>query len=337
MKRKYLFSFIFKWLYLIYIFSDVKNTAHNIVLIGPETGEIKGRFGVAPILFQWHHLIWVTLNSEPQFCCSLMLESWERTPMFKNYFLAHIDLKPVCCSLLIKLSMLALKSLTSEYFAKVNGSWPFGGVRTLLGSIENYGHSLQKTKIDVSDLHVSDLVRILSTTAVKEVPPPAPQKSELEWQLCPVEFLRPGVLSCACVRPTMSCSHPKSLEWLATSSAFQPAGGWKGQGWEIHSHFKGFTHPFGQNLVLGLSRLLGRLEIESLAEWPCGLLRILLLGVKGRQLWGQLMVSATPLGVPVPSYEINQCLLSDCCWVARGVPGKDRAIGKNRCLKLLVK
>lgn len=69
-----------------------------------------------------------------------MLESWERISMFKNYFLVYIDLKLVCCFFFIKLSMLVLKFLISEYFVKVNGFWFFGGVRIFLGFIENYGY-----------------------------------------------------------------------------------------------------------------------------------------------------------------------------------------------------
>lgn len=82
--------------------------------------------------------------------------------------------------------------------------------------------------------------------------------------------------------------------------------GRKGQGWEVHSHFKGIAHPFGQNLVTGLSSMLGRLEIVSLVEWLCSPLKSLILSKKGRQLCGQLIVSTTPLGIPVLGSEIKK-------------------------------
>lgn len=52
--------------------------------------------------------------------------------------------------------------------------------------------------------------------------------------------------------------------------------------------------------------MLGRLEIVSLVEWLCSPLKILLLSKKGRQLCGQLTVSATPLGIPVLDSEIKK-------------------------------
>lgn len=52
--------------------------------------------------------------------------------------------------------------------------------------------------------------------------------------------------------------------------------------------------------------MLGRLEIVSLVEWLCSPLKILLPSKKGRQLCGQLIVSATPLGIPVLDSEIKK-------------------------------